>query len=407
MMARFITWFTPPQFEDQEKTRVAGLLSLILWTLNVLLVVILVIPFFIPRADDPFPRIVFIVGSFIIFGGLIGLLRLGYVYSVARVFLGIGWLLVTGSTYQFGGVRGAGYSAFVMLILVSGLLLGSWSAIRMAVISIITGWGLLRLEMWGRLPMDEANLYLNTMFSTVTPYFIAVGIFTALYHRSFITAIARISQNEQILVRRNQQLRRLRRSLEDEVTERVRHAETVSQEAEAAHQLITEQMWLMTGRTLLSEKMRSQQDVPSLARHIVQQLCHYVEAPVGRLFVLSGDRLKLVGSYAYVPNQLGQLKPYEAFIGAGVPEKQRVIETAIPPDYLPIKSSLGEMPSTYILVQPLVYQGTILGVVELGHVTAFTSAQTNFLQSVSKDIAIAFNTAQARAHLDALLGNFI
>ena len=58
-------------------------------------------------------------------------------------------------------------------------------------------------------------------------------------------------------------------------------------------------MWQTTGQALLNERMRGEQDVPTLATQRHQQLCEYLDAQVGMLYMLEDDVLKLAGTYAY------------------------------------------------------------------------------------------------------------
>ena len=66
-------------------------------------------------------------------------------------------------------------------------------------------------------------------------------------------------------------------------------------------------------------------------------------------------------------------------------------------------ASLGEVSPKNILVAPFVYDGQVVGVVEMGTLTEFTPAQMEFLDKALESIAIAFTTAQARARVNELL----
>ena len=76
-------------------------------------------------------------------------------------------------------------------------------------------------------------------------------------------------------------------------------AEKARKDAEAANRSLAAQMWQTTGQALLNDKMRGEQDVPTLASNVIQQLCKYLDAQVGALYVREDDVLKLAGTYAY------------------------------------------------------------------------------------------------------------
>ncbi|MBN1218275.1 MAG: response regulator [Anaerolineae bacterium] len=182
-------------------------------------------------------------------------------------------------------------------------------------------------------------------------------------------------------------------------------AERAKTEAEAANQTLAAQMWQNTGQALLHERMRGEQDVPTLANNVIQQLCKYLNAPVGTLYVLEDNLLKLAGSYAYTRRKKLplQFKIGESLVGQAALEKQSIVVADVADDYIAITSSLGKMPPKNILVAPSVYDGQVIGVVEIGSVTEFTQAQLEFIETALANIAIALNTAQARMRINELL----
>ena len=76
-------------------------------------------------------------------------------------------------------------------------------------------------------------------------------------------------------------------------------AEKARKDAEAANQTLAAQMWQTAGQAQLNDRMRGEQDIPTLASNVIQQLCKYLDAQVGALYVLEDDMLKLAGTYAY------------------------------------------------------------------------------------------------------------
>jgi tubulin-specific chaperone A len=181
-------------------------------------------------------------------------------------------------------------------------------------------------------------------------------------------------------------------------------AEQARKETEAANQTLSTQMWQTTGQALLNDRMRGEQDIRTLAANVINQLCEYLNVHAGMLYKLEGDELKLAGTYAYRRKDLAhQLKVGEKQAGQAALGK-RIINVNIPDDYITnIYSSLGDLLPKNILAAPFVYEGQVIGVVQIESLTEFTPAQMEFLEKALESMAIAFTTAAARAHVNELL----
>jgi GAF domain-containing protein len=164
------------------------------------------------------------------------------------------------------------------------------------------------------------------------------------------------------------------------------------------------QIWQTMGQAQLSEKMRGEQDIRTLATSIIQQVCHYLQAQTGILYIAEDQYLKPMGRYAY-----SQVKPTdrfkfgEDFVGQAALEKRRLFVKNVPEGYLTVRSGLGKRPPKNILLFPFIYNDRVVGVIELGTLGEFSQTQMEFIETALDSIAIAFNTAQDRARIDELL----
>ncbi|MFZ6029045.1 MAG: response regulator [Chloroflexota bacterium] len=187
--------------------------------------------------------------------------------------------------------------------------------------------------------------------------------------------------------------------------EKARHdAEAEKEKAEAANRSLAEQMWQTAGQALLNERMRGEQDAHTLASNVIQQLCQYLEARMGVIYVVEDNALKLADSYAYRRESFPQqFQIGEDLIGQAARE-QRTIKVNIPDGYLPAApTSSTQVPPKRFLIAPMVYDGSVTGVIEIGQLVDFTPVQEAFLAKALESVAIAFTTAQARARVDELL----
>ncbi len=181
-------------------------------------------------------------------------------------------------------------------------------------------------------------------------------------------------------------------------------AETSRQEAEAAKQAMEVRVWQTKGQAELNNTMRGEQDMHTLANSVIKQICQYLNAHIGALYVALGQELHLTGSYAY-SNKTGtrEFKFGEGLIGQTAVEKQPILLTNIPADYITVKSGLGETPPRNIMVFPILYDDNVKGVIELGTLNQFTQQEMEFLSVALDNIGITMNTAQARDRINELL----
>ena len=165
--------------------------------------------------------------------------------------------------------------------------------------------------------------------------------------------------------------------------------------------------WLKTGQNNLNEMMRGNQNIISLSRSIITFLAKYIDAQIGALYLVEeeSDVLKLTGSYAFSvrKNLNSKFNFGEGLVGQAAFEKEMIILSNIPEDYIRINSSLGDTIPTCIIVIPFIFEDNVLGVVELGSIKEFSKIELEFIKTVVKDIAIAINSSSGRTKMKVLL----
>lgn len=192
---------------------------------------------------------------------------------------------------------------------------------------------------------------------------------------------------------------------EKEAAERAKEeADRARQDTEAANRSLAAQMWQTEGQSLLNERMRGEQEIPILASNVIQQLCRYLDAQVGALYLLEGEVLNLTGTYAHRgKSQAGQVQPGEGTVGQAALENRKIV-TSIPSDTIAaVYAASGELLPRNIVTTPLVYDGQLIGVIEIEAANELTLPQMAFLDRSLEGIAVAFMTAQARKRVNELL----
>ncbi|MDP6525328.1 MAG: response regulator [Kiritimatiellia bacterium] len=164
---------------------------------------------------------------------------------------------------------------------------------------------------------------------------------------------------------------------------------------------------LKTGIARLNDTMRGDPNVATLASKVIAEMASYLNAQVGAFYLAvngDGTELSLQGSYAYRggKNAPSEFKLGEGLIGQAAQEKKCILVTDVPEDCITVTSALGETLPRNIVCFPLLYEGEVKGVVELGSLEEFTDRQLDFLDQVGESVAIAVHSAQSREQMKIL-----
>ncbi len=170
-----------------------------------------------------------------------------------------------------------------------------------------------------------------------------------------------------------------------------------------------EQDWLKTNLTRFTRMLQGQRDLLTVARQVLSELAPVVDAQHG-CFYLTEKRndelkLKLMASYAFSARKrvANEFRLGEGLVGQAALEKKRILVTGLPPDYVRIASALGEAPPSSIVVVPILFEGEVKGVIELGSFHEFTSNQLAFLEQLLESLGIVVATIEATMRTDELL----
>ncbi|RKZ52600.1 MAG: histidine kinase [Candidatus Parabeggiatoa sp. nov. 3] len=168
-----------------------------------------------------------------------------------------------------------------------------------------------------------------------------------------------------------------------------------------------QQDWLKTGQTQLNERMRGEQEPIALIQKLLNYLADYLNIQVGVFFLVEGERLKLVSSYAYKQRKHNdnEFKLGEGLVGQAALEKKSLLFSQVPEEHinLSINSGLGTSLPHDIFVLPLIYEQQVLGILELAVARHFTPLEIEFLEQIADHVAISLSSAQSRLRMQSLL----
>ncbi|GGX70246.1 HAMP domain-containing protein [Streptomyces minutiscleroticus] len=179
-----------------------------------------------------------------------------------------------------------------------------------------------------------------------------------------------------------------------------------------------EQDWLKGNLARISGLMQGRRDLDDVASLIMSELTPVVSAQHGAFFLampLDDHRevgaghddayeLRMLGSYGYSMGSMPtSFRPGETLIGTAAKERRTILVENVPPGYLKIASGLGEAPPAHVIVLPVLFEGQVLGVIELASFQPFTQIQKDFLSQIAEMIATSVNTIAVNTKTEVLL----
>jgi len=316
------------------------------------------------------------------------------------------YLIFTGATV---GVRDDAVLLYSLSVAMAGLLLGKRGVIIFGVLSVLTVGFSIYAEINGMIVnhITARSTNYNTLITVGVTYSLT---FTMMYILvSILTGnLAKMRSSQLELTQVNQELWTIRESLEQQVVERTRAAESARAEADSARREAESQVWFTRGQAQLAEKMRGELDMPTLANNITSHICQYIGAQTGALYVLSDNMLTLTGRYAYVERsgKNSEFRIGENLVGEAAKAKKILLVDDVPMDTPLVSSALGEAPPRQILIAPLESNGQVLGVLEFATLVQFTPEHQTFIKHISESVAIALRTVQTHFQMSELLVQF-
>jgi len=172
--------------------------------------------------------------------------------------------------------------------------------------------------------------------------------------------------------------------------------------------------WHNEGLTIFNEIFRSHYlDLERQSYEIISQLVKYTNSNQGGIFIVNRydndentqDKLELTACYAYERRRYIKktVKSGEGLIGTAWREKDTILITDVPQDYVKITSGLGNAKPNCLLIVPIKNEEEIEGVIELVSFKQFSSYEIEFIEVLSQKIATAIVSIKANERTKQLL----
>src|SRR6185436_5921159 len=212
-------------------------------------------------------------------------------------------------------------------------------------------------------------------------------------------------------------------SLKDNINEMIRNLKDTTIKN-------NEQDWLKTNLAKFTRMLQGQRDMLAVGKLILSELAPVVSAQHGVFYVIENPKdepsekteaagaaagtagadhnepyLKLLASYAFRnrKNVGNKFTLGEGLVGQAALERERILITNAPEDYVQITSGLGQAPPTNIIVLPVLFEGQVKAVMELSSFEKFSAIHQAFLDQLVESIGIVLNTIEANTRTEDLL----
>ncbi|MDB6017401.1 MAG: putative SigmaB asociated two-component system sensor protein, partial [Pedosphaera sp.] len=200
-------------------------------------------------------------------------------------------------------------------------------------------------------------------------------------------------------------------SLKDNINEMIRNLKDTTIKT-------NEQDWLKTNLAKFTRMLQGQKDMLTVGKLILSELAPVVSAQHGVFYIVESPKeeaietdednspyLKLLASYAFRnrKNVGNRFSMGEGLVGQAALEKERILITNAPMDYVQITSGLGQATPTNIIVLPVLFEGHVKAVMELSSFEQFSPTHQAFLDQLVESIGIVLNTIEANTRTEDLL----
>lgn len=170
-----------------------------------------------------------------------------------------------------------------------------------------------------------------------------------------------------------------------------------------------ENNWTTQGVAAISRLKHQESNVSDYALHVITTIVKYLKANQGGFFRLnengSDSTFELSGCYAYERRKYLEKKIGlgEGLLGQLYYEREIILLTEIPNDYLKITSGLGAALPSFVCLVPLLSEGKMYGAIEIASFRKLENFEIEYLKAVSEVIAYNLKSIENHQQTEKLL----
>ncbi|MFT3826644.1 MAG: response regulator [Chitinophagaceae bacterium] len=157
--------------------------------------------------------------------------------------------------------------------------------------------------------------------------------------------------------------------------------------------------------------LQGQRDLKTVAQRILSELAQVVSAHYGAVYIPKQDErnentmLSLYAAYGYKSEKTipTSFAIGEGLVGQVAFEKERILLTNVPSNYIKINSGLGKAKPANLIILPVLFENDVKAVIELASLDVFNETHIDFLSQLTESIGIVLNTIEANTRTEELL----
>lgn len=379
--------FAPPIFPDDEnKTRSAYYINAVSLFSSLAVFILFLSRVIILKISPIDLSNLILLGMIGVLGVAWFVMRSGAVQIAGHMTIAMIWIGSTLLAFTGSGLRGSGFVSYFVIILLAGLLVGVRMAMGVAILSIVSAFGLAYVESIGRLA-DPVDPPLDIAVESAVLFFLCALIIRLIIN-SLQNALADTTANAKRLETTNNELRGLQDVLETRIQER-----TASLEKRALQ---------MQAVSSLARSIVSMQDLdellPNIAKLVSEQFGFYHAG----IFLIdeSGENAVLKAASSEGGRRMlarGHHLPLDSNSIVGYSTSRGEARIALDVGSDAVYFDNPDLPETRSeMALPLRVSGTVIGALDVQstQVNAFSGEDIEVLSTLADQVAIAIENAR-------------
>ena len=168
--------------------------------------------------------------------------------------------------------------------------------------------------------------------------------------------------------------------------------------------------WISEGLAEFGDILRKHSlEMETMSYAVISGLVRYLEANQGALFLTQQENgepyLEMIACHAYDRKKFPgkRISWGDGLIGAAAIERKGYYTDKISDGYLSITSGLGKANPRYLLIEPLVWNDQVFGIIEIASFKRMEEYQIQFVQRVAENIATTINSMESKLRTEQLL----
>lgn len=167
------------------------------------------------------------------------------------------------------------------------------------------------------------------------------------------------------------------------------------------------------GVAQIGEILRRHADnIEVLSNELIGELTRYTKSNQGCMFLREEDEngepyLKMTAAYAYDRKKFmdGRVEIGDSLVGQCFLEKEVIMLTQVPKDYVKITSGLGLATPSCVIIIPLLANEEVTGVLEFASFAKYNDGQVEFFKKASEAIATSLLSVKTTERIKTLLAD--